>query len=285
MTSSVNLTMAESIRQPDELALAGNIAENWRKFKQEFELYMLAAGHDTKPPKQKIALLLHVARKQAIEVYNTFSFTAEEEGKYESVIEKFNAYCNPKKNETYERYVFHSRKQLQGEPIEQFVTDLKLKAQTCQFDNLRDSMIRDRLVLGVSSQRVRERLLREDDLDLDKAVKICQAAEATEKQILTLAQKDASSNDTSVNYCNTRGRRQQQRKPFQPSTKQKPVTKCSCCDTTHAPCVCPATRLVTSVGRVDTLRAFVDQNRRMEKCAMYRIMIPQMVRLRCLSAW
>ena len=65
MTSSVNLTMAESIRQPDELVLAGNIAENWRKFKQEFELYMLAAGHDTKPPKQKIALLLHVARKQA----------------------------------------------------------------------------------------------------------------------------------------------------------------------------------------------------------------------------
>ena len=79
-----------------------------------------------------------------------------------------------------------------------------------------------------------------DDLDLDKAVKICQAAEATEKQILTLAQKGTSSSDTSINYCNTRGRRQQQRKPFQPSTKQKPVTKCSCCDTTHAPRACPA---------------------------------------------
>ena len=55
--------MAESIRQPDELVLSGNIAENWRKFKQEFELYMLAAGYDEKPSKQKIALLLHVARK------------------------------------------------------------------------------------------------------------------------------------------------------------------------------------------------------------------------------
>ena len=113
-----------------------------------------------------------------------------------------------------------------------------LKAHTCQFDNLRDSMIRDRLVLGVSSQRVREPLLREDDLD--KAVKICQAAEATEKQILTLAQKGVSSSDASINYCNTRGRRQQQRKPFQPSTKQKPATKCSYCDTTHAPRACPA---------------------------------------------
>ena len=92
--------MAESIRQPDELVLSGNIAENWRKFMQEFELYMLAAGYDEKPSKQKIALLLHVSSKQAIEVYNTFAFSEEEEGEYQSVIGKFDAYCNPKKNET-----------------------------------------------------------------------------------------------------------------------------------------------------------------------------------------
>ena len=96
--------------------------------------------------------------------------------------------------------MFHSRKQLQGEPIEQFVTDLKLKAQTCQFENLKDSMIRDRLVLGVTNTRVRERLLREENQHLEKGVKICQAAEATERQIQTLStEKGASGSD--VNYC------------------------------------------------------------------------------------
>ena len=232
--------MAESIRQPDELVLSGNIAENWRKFKQEFELYMLAAGYDEKPSKQKIALLLHVARKQAIEVYNTFAFSEEEEGEYDSVIGKFDAYCNPKKNETYERYVFNSRKQLEGEAIEQFVTDLKLKAQTCQFDTLRDSMIRDRIVLGVWSQRVRERLLREDGLDLGKAVKICQAAEVTERQIETLSQK-FSDGEANVHY--NRGRHNPKHKPVQTHSKHKPktnFTKCSCCDTAHAPRACPA---------------------------------------------
>ena len=225
--------MAESIRQPDELVLGGNIAENWRKFKQEFELYLIATGLDTKTSRQKIALLLHVARKQAIEVYNTFSFTEEEDGEFDSVIEKFNSYCNPKKNETYERYVFHSRKQLQGEPIEQFVTDLKLKAQTCQFENLKDSMIRDRLVLGVTNTRVRERLLREEILNLDKAVKICQAAEATERQIQTLStEKGASSSD--VNYCQNTGRRQHGK------SQQKNAAKCKSCDTMHGPRACPA---------------------------------------------
>ena len=128
-------------------------------------------------------------------------------------------------------------------------------------------MIRDRLVLGVSSQRVHEHLLRKDDLDIDKAGKICQAAEATDKQILTLAQKGASSSDTSVNYCNTRGRRQQQQKPFQPSTKQKPPSVVVATQHTHLVHVLHMARLVTSVGRVDTFRAFVDQNQRMEKCA------------------
>ena len=50
---------------------------------------MLAAGYDEKPSKQKIALLLQVAHKQAIEVYNMFAFSEEEEGVYQSVIGKF----------------------------------------------------------------------------------------------------------------------------------------------------------------------------------------------------
>ena len=66
--------MAESIGQPNALNMTGNIAENWRYFKQEFELYLVAARLDTKPDKQKIALLLHVAKKPAIDVYNTFTF-------------------------------------------------------------------------------------------------------------------------------------------------------------------------------------------------------------------
>ena len=181
----------EAIKQPNPLDLSGNISENWKKFYQEFELYMDASGLAEKGDKQKIALLLHVAQKQAIEVYNTFTFAKEEEGKYDEVVKRFKAHCNPKTNETYERYIFNSRNQAQGEPSEQFITDLKLKARTCGFGTLKDSMIRDRIVLGVNSPRIRERLLREEDLTLDTAIKICQAAEAAQRQIQTLGQEEA----------------------------------------------------------------------------------------------
>ena len=63
------------------------------------------------------------------------------------------------------------------ETVEQFVTDLKIGAQSYNFGDLRDGMIRDRQVLGITSLRFRERLLREEDLTLRKAVQICQVAE------------------------------------------------------------------------------------------------------------
>ena len=85
---------------------------------------------------------------------------------YASVVHKCNAYGNPKTNETNERYIFYIRNQQQVETVEQFVTDLKLKAKTCAFGDMTDSMIRDHIVLGIASQRVRERLLREDNLNL-----------------------------------------------------------------------------------------------------------------------
>ena len=57
---------------------------------------MIASGHDGKPDKQKVALLLHVARKQAIDVFNTFALTDEQKADYGVVIHRFETYCSPK---------------------------------------------------------------------------------------------------------------------------------------------------------------------------------------------
>ena len=52
-----------------------------------------------------------MAGQEALEIYNTFTFTDEEKDKYDSVRDKFEAYCKPKINETYERFVFRMRMQ------------------------------------------------------------------------------------------------------------------------------------------------------------------------------
>lgn len=58
---------------------------------------------DNKPDARKIALLLTVADPQAIEVFNTFEFSeGEDKDKYDTILEKFSAYCSPQKNVVYE---------------------------------------------------------------------------------------------------------------------------------------------------------------------------------------
>ena len=57
------------------------------------------------------------------------------------ILEGFEAYCNPKKNETMERYKFFQRFQEPG--------DLKTLASTCNFLTLKDSLVRDRIICGI----------------------------------------------------------------------------------------------------------------------------------------
>ena len=115
----------------------------------------------------------------ALKVYETFSFTEEQTNKLVSIIEKFEAYCSPKKNTTYERYIFNSCTQ-NGRTINVFVTDLRSKAKTCEFGDLQDSLIRDRIVCGIDNN-TREHLLRNNNI-LEKAIDDVRGAETSKTQ-------------------------------------------------------------------------------------------------------
>ena len=56
-------------------------------------------------------------------------------------------------------------------------------SDNCEFRDLKDSLIRDRVVLAVTDNHVIERLLRIPDLILKKALEISRAAEATQSQL------------------------------------------------------------------------------------------------------
>ena len=57
------------------------------------------------------------------------------------------------------------------------MTDLRNKASRCEFAELKDGLIRDRIVCGVNNDTVRARLLRESELCLETCINICRAPE------------------------------------------------------------------------------------------------------------
>ena len=80
------------------------------------------------------------------------------------------------------RFKFFNVKQQESQPVNDFVNELRTKAQECEFLELTESLIRGRIVCGINNVKLQERLLREPDLTLDRAILLCKADEDIRKQ-------------------------------------------------------------------------------------------------------
>nr|XP_037268533.1 uncharacterized protein LOC119159785 [Rhipicephalus microplus] len=136
----------------------------WTRFRQQFEFFLQAMACQANPRSEaaKTALLLSVAGEEALDVFNNFVFSGEENKEdFSTVIAKFEDYCLEQQNEIHEQYVFRFRSQGEAEPFEQFLRELKKQAQHCNFGIMADDMVRDQIVFGTNSPRLREKMLRD----------------------------------------------------------------------------------------------------------------------------
>ena len=78
------------------------------------------------------------------------------------------------------------------------VSSLRILADTCEYGMMKDEFIRDKIVCGITSDRVRKQLLKERALTLDKAIQICQLNELSEDYGKQLSKHEADKHD--VNY-------------------------------------------------------------------------------------
>ena len=159
--------------------------ERWRRFKAAWSNYSIATTLNTKDESVQVATLLTVIGEEAREVYSTFTWdTAGDSTLINRVLEKFQAYCEPRKNIPFERYKFNRRTQEATEAYDHYRTALRKLSAECGFGTITpNEILRDRLVFGIRDAKVRERLLRESNLILQKTDEICRAAESTSQQL------------------------------------------------------------------------------------------------------
>ncbi|GBN89979.1 hypothetical protein AVEN_190471-1 [Araneus ventricosus] len=138
----------EYCRPPLGLSLDCNVAENWRKFKQQFTIYMKASGHDKKDSDE------------------------EDRSDYDEVLTAFENHITSKTNVVVQRFIFNSRMQDVDEIFYVFYTDLRKLVKSCEVGNQAERVVRDRIVLGIADSGLQERLLREKNLSLARAAEI-----------------------------------------------------------------------------------------------------------------
>ena len=163
-------------------------AENWSHFKSVWSFYEIASRLSTHPSEIRVATMLSCFSKEALKVYTNCRFTLETYRKdITKVLQALDNYFVGEHNETYESYIFNKRVQEKDEPIESYVTALTDLAKYCNFENLHDRLIKDRIVIGTNHNDVRKRLLATKDLTLEKAIDIARAQEATMNHMKDMA--------------------------------------------------------------------------------------------------
>ena len=176
----------ERLKPPSALSFGENIDHEWKIWTKQFSFYLTATESDSKSDKTKTCILLSCIGSKGREIYETFDFDTNDENdcwKLDSVLKKIDLYCNPKKNTTILRHKFFTHKQSEGQQFLEFVTELKPLSDKCEFATLLDSLIKDMVICGINDNKLRERMLRETDLTMDKAIKLGQAAEETKKHV------------------------------------------------------------------------------------------------------
>ena len=172
----------EYLRAPEEMVWTGNLSENWRVFIQRFRHYISAIGYENKTDKMKTSTLLCLVGTRGMEIFNEFKFEEGHDSKLDSVITQFEGYCNPRKNQTFHRFLFFSHAKPVDMDFRKFVSTLRKLAEPCEFGDLRDSLIRDRIISCIPENDLRKKLLVFDTLTLEKCIEICTAHEAVAKQ-------------------------------------------------------------------------------------------------------
>ena len=181
------------LKPPGKLNTSGNLADAWKSYKQVWENYCLISGLNSQTEEYKVAFFLHCLGTEGLKIYNGFQFDNEPDRKIlAKVLEKFDEFTLGQTNETYERYVFNSRNQEEQESIDAYVTVLRNLAKSSNFcECMRDSLIKDRIVLGVNSNATRKKLLQVRGLTLNQCLDLCRSNEATNSQMKTISGSDA----------------------------------------------------------------------------------------------
>lgn len=185
------MTTASHIPLPAPLRTSANLAVEWKRFKGQWSNYVKAAKIDREEKDRQAAILLACIGTDAYEIYTTMEFADDaDKDDPDKLIDAFEKHCIGEVNEVYERYVFHRRQQEPGESFDTFVGDLRRLVKSCDYGVIEESMIRDRIVLGIRDDATRKKLLQTRKLDLMKAIDICRSAEATTRQLKAITSPD-----------------------------------------------------------------------------------------------
>ena len=123
--------------------------DHWPKWKCHFEQYRLVSGLSKESEERQVNTLLYYLGEEAEDILTSTNISDDDRKQYDMVMEKFDRFFRVRKNVIIEHVKFNKHAQLLDEPAEQLIASLYNLAADCNFGDLRNELIRDRIVVGI----------------------------------------------------------------------------------------------------------------------------------------
>ncbi|OXU26401.1 hypothetical protein TSAR_009769 [Trichomalopsis sarcophagae] len=218
-------------RAPAPLSDTKPMDKTWKMWKQEFIIFLKAAGFDKKTNEEKAFCLMNQIGRVGLAAMQEMQLDGNEEKDFDILINKFDEYFDPPKRETEERFKFYTRSKKNNEPIEAYIADLKEKAKTCNFGDLTDSLVRDMVILDIKDKHLRKILFQEKELDLPKLTLLYRQFELSTEKMKEVTKKAAAEKAEA---------KPKDSNAASADTNKKTKNVCWRCGTSHSPGACPA---------------------------------------------
>ena len=165
---------------PEAMICTGDVATNWKVFKEVYEDYATATELMSKDDTIQAATLKTVMGKDCRQILLRLELSDRDKKKPSKILEKLQAYF---RNMLYEHYLFHTAEQQTNQTADQYMIRLRHLAEPFKFRALHDEMLRDHLVLGSRDKGARAHLFREKECNLKKALETLQISESMNAQL------------------------------------------------------------------------------------------------------
>ena len=217
----------------------GDLNQRFKLFKQKCNL-IFDGPLAEKDEAYKVRMLLLWIDDKGLEIYNAHDFpTAAAQLVLANVWTVLEAYVKPRSNKVLASYQLRCLKQ-DDLTFDEFQTKAKLLLAECDYPrDARDRILRDTLVFGIKSEKVRRDAIDEGDtLSLAKVIQLAKTQEATEAQMAAMKTEPASS---SAHAVRSKQKKYEKKKTETKQPHTKKTQKCGYCGGEHSRSdTCPA---------------------------------------------
>ena len=170
---------------------SSNLPDSLEKFKAHVQL-IFKGPLKGKTEEYQIAYLLLWVGDKGREIHRTWKIPPEQLKKIDFYYTGFKNYVSHKLNPIFARYKFHN--EVQGtDSFTAFLTHLRVSVKDCDYGTNADEMIRNRIVFGINSSKIRQKLINVGKvLTLHKTIQIAQKYEYSQEQLKTMSSSEVN---------------------------------------------------------------------------------------------